>query len=118
MPKYVTTAIIAQVAFLFGSLGAAEKPSDWDTTLRAAKKEGQIMIYAAIGPYHPSIFAQFQVALPEIKVTLAHGNSSRISPRLLAERRAGKYLADVYMGGPTSLYSFLKNQLSIRWRPN
>ena len=111
MPKYVTTAIIAQLAFLYGSLGGAEKPSDWDTTLRAAKKEGQIMIYAAIGPYHPSIFAQFQVAFPEIKVTLAHGNSSRISPRLLAERRAGKYLADVYMGGPTSLYSFLKNQL-------
>jgi hypothetical protein len=56
MPKYVTTGIVAQVTFLigalwFGSLGAAEKPSDWDTTLRA---EGQIMIYAAIGPYRAS----------------------------------------------------------------
>lgn len=69
------------------------------------------MIYAAIGPYHPGIFAQFQVAFPDIKVTLAHGNSSRISPRLMAERRAGKYLADVYLGGPTSLYSFYQNKL-------
>ena len=98
------------VAFAF----AAEKPSwqtDWESTIQAAKKEGQIMIYAAIGPYHPAIFAQFQVAFPEIKVTLAHGNSNRISPRLMAERRAGKYLADVYLGGPTSLYTFYKNQL-------
>ena len=119
MFKYRMLVIAAQLAFVISALwlsklSAAEKPSwqaDWDATLQAAKKEGQIMIYAAIGPYHPSIFAQFQVAFPEIKVTLAHGNSSRISPRLLAERRAGKYLADVYLGGPTSLYSFYKNQL-------
>jgi len=97
-----------------GAAFSAEKPAwqaDWDATLQAAKKEGQIFIYAAIGPYHPAIFAQFQVAFPEIKVTLAHGNSSRISPRLMAERRAGKYLADVYLGGPTSLYSFYQNKL-------
>ncbi len=64
---------------------AAEKPSwqaDWESTIQAAKKEAQILIYAAIGPYHPGIFAQFQVAFPEIKVTLVHGNSNRISPRL------------------------------------
>ena len=100
--------------FSSGAPSAAEKPSwqtDWESTIQAAKKEGQIMIYAAIGPYHPGIFAQFQVAFPEIKVTLAHGNSNRISPRLMAERRAGKYLADVYLGGPTSLYTFYKNQL-------
>ena len=110
-----------QVALLFGlpvfspgASSAAEKPpwqADWETTIQAAKKEAQIFIYAAIGPYHPRIFAEFQVAYPEIKVTLVHGNSSRISPRLLAERRAGKYLADVYLGGPTSLYTFYKNQL-------
>jgi ABC-type Fe3+ transport system substrate-binding protein len=110
-----------QVALLFGlqvfspgAPSAAEKPSwqaDRETTIQAAKKEAQIFIYAAIGPYHPRIFAEFQVAYPEIKVTLVHGNSNRISPRLLAEPRAGKYLADVYLGGPTSLYTFYKNQL-------
>ena len=65
-----------QVALLFGlrvlSPGAsfgAEKPSwqaDWEATIQAAKKEAQIFIYAAIGPYHPRIFAEFQVAYPEI----------------------------------------------------
>lgn len=115
LKRRMPVGILLSLQFFFiGAAYSAEKPSwqaDWDATLQAAKKEGQIMIYAAIGPYHPSIFAQFQVAFPEIKVTLAHGNSSRISPRLMAERRAGKYLADVYLGGPTSLYSFYKNQL-------
>ena len=102
---------------LFSSTGktaTAEKASwqlDWEKTVQAAKQEGQIVIYAAIGPYHPQIFTEFQKDYPEIKATLVHGNSSRISPRLLAERRAGKFLADVYLGGPTSLYSFYQNKL-------
>lgn len=102
---------------LFGGVditAAAEKASwqlDWEQTVQAAKQEGQIVIYAAIGPYHPQIFIEFQKDYPEIKATIIHGNSSRISPRLLAERRAGKYLADVYLGGPTSLYSFYQNKL-------
>jgi ABC-type Fe3+ transport system substrate-binding protein len=96
-----------------GSTAAEKAPwqSDWEKTVQAAKQEGQIFIYAALGPYHPQIFAAFEKDYPEIKTTLVHGNSSRISPRLLSERRAGKYLADVYMGGPTSLYSFHKNNL-------
>jgi iron(III) transport system substrate-binding protein len=93
---------------------AAEKASwqlDWEKTLQAAKQEGQVSIYAALGPYHPQIFAEFQKDYPEIKATVTHGSSNRISPRLFAERRAGKYLADTYLGGPTSLYSFYKNDL-------
>ncbi|MGZ8453107.1 MAG: hypothetical protein ACXWZE_13555 [Candidatus Binatia bacterium] len=40
--------------------------SDWEATIQAAKKEAQIFIYAAVGPYHPRIFAEFQVAYSEI----------------------------------------------------
>jgi iron(III) transport system substrate-binding protein len=93
---------------------AAEKASwqlDWEKTLQAAKQEGQVSIYAALGPYHPQIFAEFQKDYPEIKATVTHGSSNRISPRLFAERRAGKYLSDIYLGGPTSLASFYKNDL-------
>src|SRR6266545_3047760 len=93
---------------------AAEKASwqlDWEKTVQAAKQEAQISIYAALGPYDPQIFVEFQKEYPDIKATITHGSSNRISPRLFAERRAGKYLADVYLGGPTSLYSFYKNDL-------
>jgi iron(III) transport system substrate-binding protein len=93
---------------------AAEKASwqlDWEKTVQAAKQEAQISIYAALGPYDPQIFVEFQKEYPDIKATITHGSSNRISPRLFAERRAGKYLADIYLGGPTSLYSFYKNDL-------
>lgn len=93
---------------------AAEKTAwqlDWERTIRAAKQEGEIQVYAAMGPYDPGIFTEFQKDFPEIKPTVIHGNSNRISPHLMAERRAGKYLADVYLGGPNSLYSFYRNKL-------
>ena len=120
--KRTTLLVFAMFSssFLFAWVGespAAEKAasqsgqSDWEKTVQTAKKEGEIFIYAALGPYHPQIFAEFQKDYPEVKATIVHGNSNRISPRLLAERRAGKYLADVYLGGPTSLYSFYKNNL-------
>jgi iron(III) transport system substrate-binding protein len=110
----VVVLLLAIVFFWVGESAAAERTgwqSDWEKTLQAAKQEGRIFIYAALGPYHPDIFAEFQKEYPEIKASILHGNSSRISPRLFAERRAGKYLADVYLGGPTSLYSFYKNGL-------
>ena len=109
--------IALSLYFLFvrtDEAAAAEKASwqlEWEKTVQAAKQEGQIFIYAALGPYHPQIFSEFQRDHPEIKATIVHGSSSRISPRLLSERRAEKYLADVYLGGPTSLYRFHQNKL-------
>jgi ABC-type Fe3+ transport system substrate-binding protein len=91
-------------------LGAPWPPA-WEKAVQAARQEGEVLIYAAVGPYHPDIFSEFQKDFPGIRPTIVHGPSSRISPRLLAERRAGRYLADVYLGGPTSLYSFYQNRL-------
>ncbi|HEY2986292.1 MAG TPA: hypothetical protein VGL11_01100 [Candidatus Binatia bacterium] len=117
-PRFALAALALYFFFIWkGESAAAEKTSaqfwqlDWEKTVQAAKKEGEIAIYAALGPYHPQIFTEFQKDYPEIKAVITHGNSNRISPRLLSERRAGKYLADVYLGGPTSLYGFYKNNL-------
>lgn len=100
-----------QIATSGAAEGKAAWKVEWEKTVDAAKREGQVLIYAAVGPYHADIFTQFQKDYPEIKVVITHGYSSRMSPRLLAERRAGKYLADVYLGGPDSLYSFYNNKL-------
>ena len=112
---FVLVALSLYFVFLWtDETAAAEKASwqlEWEKTVQAARQEGQIVIYAALGPYHPQILTEFQKDHPEIKTTIVHGNSSRISPRLLSERRAGKYLADVYLGGPTSLYGFHQNKL-------
>jgi iron(III) transport system substrate-binding protein len=80
--------------------------SEWDQTVRAAEKEGQLTVY--IGGYGAIIDAGvFQKAYPKIKVTHITGAGTDLTARISAERRAGKYLADVYNGGGNSLFQIL-----------
>lgn len=94
--------------------GAEAKPTwqvEWDRTVEAAKKEGQVVLYAGVS--HPAIFADFQKKYPEIKVIT--GSSSRppeLAQRLIAERRGGKYLVDLFIdGSSTPYYALYKGKL-------
>jgi iron(III) transport system substrate-binding protein len=89
---------------------AAETKTDsqvqWDRTVDAAKKEGQVVLYT--GVRHPAIFADFQKKYPEIKVIT--GSSSRppeLAQRLIAERRGAKYLVDLFIDGSSTPYYHL-----------
>ncbi len=88
-------------------VGVAEaKPSwqaEWDETLKAAKQEGRVVLY--VSDVYFEVFQQFQKKYPHIKVTTVSGRGSQISQRVMAERRAGKYLADLYMGGSGTAYN-------------
>lgn len=93
-----------------GPVSAGEpRPSsqaEWERTVKAAEREGQVTVY--IAGYDAIISSgAFQKAYPEIKVVSVTGSGSQLAPRIAAERRAGKYLADVYGGGGTSLYQVL-----------
>lgn len=87
--------------FLFNfafTASAADWRSEWERTVAAAKKEGQVNVY--ISAWSPVIDAGvFQRAYPEIKVVTVTGRGAQMAQRLLAERRAGKYLADVVTDG-------------------
>jgi len=78
---------------------------EWDRTIKAAEKEGQLVLYANEG-IEGSIH-DFQKRFPRVKVVLVSGRSGQLVTRLMAERRAGKYLADVAKlgtGSASSLY--------------
>jgi len=79
--------------------------AEWAKTVEAAKKEGRLMIYVFPGgSMRPIEAGVFQKKFPEIKVVAVAGNPV---PRILAERRAEKYLADIAIGGgatPWELY--------------
>src|SRR4030095_4008047 len=66
--------------------------AEWEKVLAAAKKEGQVAIY--ISGYE-EILPDFQKEYPEIKVNAVTGRGSQVGQRLLAERRAEKYLCRV-----------------------
>jgi iron(III) transport system substrate-binding protein len=80
---------------------------EWQKTLTAANKEGQVNVY--IGGWGVVLDeGVFQKRFPEIKlvgVVLRGGGD--IAKRILAERRAGKYLADVSIEGFNSNYNIL-----------
>jgi ABC-type Fe3+ transport system substrate-binding protein len=79
---------------------------EWEKTIEAAKKEGQVNVY--IGGWEAVLESgAFQKAYPEIKVTWVGGRAGEIAKRILAERRAGKFLADVSSEGLGSNYRSL-----------
>ena len=73
--------------------------TEWERTVRAAEQEGQIVYYKL---RTGTEYEGFQKKYPKIKMVAESASASQILPRITAERRAGKYLADVIrVGGGT-----------------
>jgi iron(III) transport system substrate-binding protein len=75
----------------------------WEKTVQLAKREGQVSIYSS--DTYDLLFLEFQKRYPEIKVRSVIGRGAELVQRIMTERRAGKYLADFLVTGPTSEYS-------------
>ncbi|MGH7816158.1 MAG: hypothetical protein ACREOR_02110, partial [Candidatus Binatia bacterium] len=71
----------------------------WETTADKAKKEGEVIIYGPHNPAYQQVWSIFQKTYPEVKFNFVPGKGSDHAQRIVAERRAGKYLADLIMGG-------------------
>lgn len=84
---------------------AAERSNwkaEWEKTLKAAHGEAQVTVFGWSRESHLQALTEFQKVYPEIKLILISGSGSDLGPRLVAERRAGKYLADVFIVGATT----------------
>lgn len=80
-----------------GAESKAASQAEWETTLRAAEKEGEVAVYAA---GYPHVMEQFQKVYPKIKLVLSVApRGVDLLNRLMAERRASKFLADIYTTG-------------------
>jgi ABC-type glycerol-3-phosphate transport system substrate-binding protein len=69
----------------------------WEQTIEAAKKERQVTIYHTRGPFD-NVFADFNKRYPGIKIESVVGRGGDLISRIMAERRAEKYLTDIYLG--------------------
>jgi iron(III) transport system substrate-binding protein len=78
---------------------------DWEETLAAAKKEGRLVLYGSAD--YEQLFGEFQKKYPEIKVTGVFGRGADVAKRILSERRAERFLADVYVNGQGTGYNVL-----------
>jgi iron(III) transport system substrate-binding protein len=87
------------------NLCAAESPNpriEWERTVEAAKKEGQLTLYHWGAPLMLDAGA-FQKTYPEIKVTIVSAMGIELMQRILAERRGEKFIPDVYIAGIASM---------------
>ncbi len=83
-----------------GGEATVSSSAEWERLIKAAEQEGQVNIYAIS---QEDEWQAFQRRFPKIKVVLVHGNASQTLQRIMAERRAGKFVADVVrLGGGTS----------------
>jgi len=106
-PRFVEPTAVAVILILLCSvqaIGAQAKPAwqqEWEKSLEAAKKEGQVVVYIS---GYDTVLADFEKEFPEIKVIAVTGRGNQLGPRLLAERRAEKHLADVSSTGANPNY--------------
>src|SRR5437667_11787322 len=101
MIRYVILAISISVFLTVAH--ADEAPgwqSEWQKTIEAAKKDGQLSLYGGQEITHPDIIAAFNKEFPFIKVVTVTGREGDLIARIIAERRADKYLADLMASGP------------------
>jgi iron(III) transport system substrate-binding protein len=107
--------IASIVLVVWASLShAAELPkwqAEWQRTIEAAKKEGQLALYGGQEITHPEIIAAFNKEFPFIKVTSASGRAADMVTRIVAERRADKYLADITASGPNGPRTLYLNKI-------
>lgn len=81
-----------------------QSQQEWDKVLEGAKKEGRVVVAGT--SWAQRLWAEFQKKYPEIKLITIPGRAV-LSARIMSERRAGKYIEDVVILGPTPLYNVL-----------
>jgi iron(III) transport system substrate-binding protein len=104
--KSLICAVAILLAVESGDAVAAQAEAwkaDWDKTLEAAKKEGQLVIYGSAD--FEMLYGEFHKKYPEIKITGVFGRGADVAKRLMAERRADKFLGDIYLNGQTTGYN-------------
>jgi len=77
----------------------ADWKQDWDKTVAAAEKEGEVTIYGQSRAGVGKAILAFKDAYPKIKINFIGGSGSDLSKKIMAEKRADKHLVDISVGG-------------------
>jgi iron(III) transport system substrate-binding protein len=94
--------------FVFFSSASAQLPKEWDKLIAAAEKESEVTIYGQARSGVAKAIHSFTDAFPKVKLNFVGGQGADLSKKLLAERRAGKNLADVTIGGGATVIVYHK----------
>ena len=111
---YLAGALLILIALWSRGALAAQADAwkaDWEKSVEAAKKEGQLTLYGS--PDFEGLFGELHKKYPEIKITGVFNRGADVAKRLMAERRADKYLADlIRQRNDDRLQCFLQSESS------
>jgi iron(III) transport system substrate-binding protein len=91
--------------------GGAPWQEQWEKTVKAAEQEGQLVLYSLSEIGDAIANSGFQKKFPKIKVSVVGARGGEHVSRIMAERRAGKFLADVGNLGNTSPYTLYQSKV-------
>lgn len=81
--------------------------AEWSKVVAAAKKEGKVAVFLYHRENIETAIRVFEKTFPDIQLVTASTSAAETGPRLMAERRAGKYLWDLCICGPTTPFRVL-----------
>jgi iron(III) transport system substrate-binding protein len=91
------TVVLLNVAFAVSARG--DWKQEWEKTVAAAEKEGEVTIYGQSRAGVGKSLLAFKEAYPKIKINFVGGSGSDLAKKIMAEKRAGKHLVDLSVGG-------------------
>ncbi|HWH77337.1 MAG TPA: extracellular solute-binding protein [Candidatus Binatus sp.] len=102
MPVFFSAIICFYLALSPTAYGATGWQDEWERTVKAGEQEGEISYYT-VGDFN--FLSEFDKKFPRVKVKVVQGRGNELLTRIMAERRGGRFLADVARIGNTSPYA-------------
>ncbi len=98
----VLLVAVVGVCFSVTVARSAESSSwqaEWEKVLAAAESEGELSIYGQGRAGVGKAIQAFSQVYPKIKLNFIEGSGSDLAKKIMAEKRAGKHLVDLSIGG-------------------
>ena len=119
--RFISAAILALIAICASpSAHAADDwKQDWDKTVAAANKEGELIVSGPVGKlWSDFLIPRFQKDYPGITLKMTSFAARDFWVRFMKEREVGLYLWDLRLGGTdTSLFTLLHQGAIAPIRP-
>jgi iron(III) transport system substrate-binding protein len=101
-------SIALSIVFAGLTVARAQTKPTWETGVAAAKAEGKVIVGGHPAQQYRQGLAGFGKAYPDIKLEFLPIDGRNFGTRILAERRAGQFLWDAYLGSAETMYFVLK----------
>lgn len=97
---FQVAALFLLVGFFAGPGFSAEPKQGWENMVAEARREGRVVIYGSGGIDRVRLYKdRFEAVFPGIRVEYLAMGAGEITMRIMAERRAGKFISDISLGG-------------------